>query len=342
MQVGMKRKVYPQLDVVKFCMAFLVVLIHTEPFAIVRGNYFCALYDVVLRLAVPFYFMTSGFLLGNKCLLADEASRNGMMKQAVVRNTRLYLIWSLIYLPAAIEGYIQEGMSFTSGAMRYLASLILVGEHFYSWPLWYLLAMIYGLIGIAVFCRKFGSKGTCLLSLGIFFVAHMIDGIYREKTTATPVSMLVGHMTEPLIVAGPARIMIGFFYMSAGWLLAEKKSIRWPLGVWTVLTIAAALLSAWFRWWPVALVNHLCFFMLVLKLRVSLRENWGKAMRRSSTVIYFTHMLFFFIWYLMNGHQETKGIAGTVWTLGWSAVACAIVLWSDRHERSQLWTKYLF
>lgn len=335
-----QRKQYPQLDLVKLFMAVLVVMIHTEPFTIQRGQFLSELYDDILRLAVPFFFMTSGFLLGKKCAGADKRRVAAVLAASVKRNLRLYLLWSLIYLPAAIVGYAQEGTGLVSGAIHYVVSLVAVGEHFYSWPLWFLLAMIYALLGMLVL-HRLGIRKLCVVSLGIFLVAHMVDGVYRGTPLTDIPGVLLGHFSQPLIIDGPARILVGMFYMAMGWLLAEKE----PTCSWQVLcagTVLTLLLSAWLGWWPVTLVNHILFFMLVLKLNVRLEKRVALAFRRCSTVIYFVHMIFFFIWFVLHGCVETTGIVGFLCTLGWSVGVCIVVLQMDRRAHQHPIIKALF
>lgn len=335
-----QRKQYPQLDLVKLFMAVLVVMIHTEPFAIHRGQFLSELYDDILRLAVPFFFMTSGFLLGKKCAGAEKNRITTVLGTSIRRNLRLYLLWSLIYLPAAIVGYAQEGRSLVSAVIHYVVSLVAVGEHFYSWPLWFLLAMIYALLGMLVL-HRLGIRKICVMSLGIFLVAHMVDGVYRGTPLTDIPGVLLGHFSQPLIIDGPARILVGMFYMAMGWLLAEKE----PACSWQALctgTVLTLLLSAWLGWWPVTLVNHVLFFLLTLKLRCPLDKATAWKLRRCSTVIYFVHMIFFFIWYLLHGCVETTGIVGFHCTLGWSIGACIVVLQMDRRAHQHPIIKALF
>lgn len=336
-----QRKQYPQLDLVKLFMAVLVVMIHTEPFAIHRGQFLSELYDDILRLAVPFFFMTSGFLLGKKCAGADKSRVAAVLTASVKRKLRLYLLWSLVYLPAAIVGYVQDGVGLVSGVVRYVVSLVAVGEHFYSWPLWYLLAMIYGLLGILVLRRFMDTGKVCTISLMIFLAAHIIDGVYRGTPLTDIPAVLLGHFSQPLIIDGPARILVGMFYMAMGWLLAEKEvACSWQaLCAGTLLTL---LLSAWLGWWPVTLVNHVCFFLLTLRLRCPLDKATAWKLRRCSTVIYFVHMIFFFIWFLLHGCVETTGIVGFLCTLGWSVGTCIFVLRMDRRAPQNPVIKALF
>lgn len=48
-------------------MAFCVIAIHTDPLVSCNNTVVLAIYDAVVRMAVPFFFVASGFLLGKKC-----------------------------------------------------------------------------------------------------------------------------------------------------------------------------------------------------------------------------------------------------------------------------------
>lgn len=48
-------------------MAFCVIAIHTQPLVNCNNDSILSIYDSVVRLAVPFFFITSGFLLEKKC-----------------------------------------------------------------------------------------------------------------------------------------------------------------------------------------------------------------------------------------------------------------------------------
>ena len=108
------QKQYSGIDIAKLICAVMVIAIHTQPFSqyvwIDRGA------GVITRLAVPFFFVSTGFFL-------DFSDANKVRKY-IIRLFALYAIWTIIYLP------------FSSLSVR---SLLLTGvvEH-----LWYLPAAI--------------------------------------------------------------------------------------------------------------------------------------------------------------------------------------------------------
>lgn len=56
-------KKYNSLDAGKLFMAVVVAAIHTEPLINCEINYINKIYDALKLVAVPFFFVTAGFLL---------------------------------------------------------------------------------------------------------------------------------------------------------------------------------------------------------------------------------------------------------------------------------------
>lgn len=79
------------LNVGKFVMALLVVAIHTRP-ADSLPPAFGPLFDSVSRFAVPFFFLCTGFLLGQRMEQPAGCARNlDMLKLRIKKLTGLYL-----------------------------------------------------------------------------------------------------------------------------------------------------------------------------------------------------------------------------------------------------------
>jgi surface polysaccharide O-acyltransferase-like enzyme len=91
---------YNSIDLCKFIMAFAVVAIHTLPFADVKNVVFRNIYDTFVGLAVPFFFLASGYLLAVKMdyPYGSEGDLHRIQKQ-LRGMLRLYLTWTVIYAP---------------------------------------------------------------------------------------------------------------------------------------------------------------------------------------------------------------------------------------------------
>lgn len=109
-------------------MAIFVVAIHTNPMTACKNEWILAVYDSLVTLAVPFFFIASGFFLGNKMTgtLGDEDNLK-VIKAYLFRMIKLYLLWTIIYLPLTIYDYVVSGASVLWCAARFIKGVFLIG-----------------------------------------------------------------------------------------------------------------------------------------------------------------------------------------------------------------------
>ncbi len=326
------------LNVGKFVMALLVVAIHTRP-ADSLPPAFGPLFDSVSRFAVPFFFLCTGFLLGQRMEQPAGCARNlDMLKLRIKKLTGLYLFWTVLYLPPAVLHYRDMGLTFRAAAGMYLRWLFLVDEHCNSWMLWYLLSSIYGLCMIFLILKFTGSErlvwacGLVCMALSLWFDA-LIDGGVIPPGIPGQVYRLV----DATILNG--RLLRGFFYLPFGMLLAK----RLPRPAAAAALLAAGLAGAWaLRAVPMA--GGLCFVaadlgLFALTAQLPLRDRpFFRALRTASSVVYFTHMYLWMFWYTVTGRGLTYGMPAFLWTTGLSLLAAALYLalraaWGRRSAR---------
>ena len=157
---------YNSIDLFKFLFAFAVIDIHTKPLVNCSIKWLISLNEVIICMAVPFFFISTGFLFGNRLLFSDdfnqlESSRNlsqnsELLKDYLIRIIKMYLLWMLIYSPLAVAYYINSGYSLFKSAASFLIGLIFVGEQYNSYVLWYLLSTIYA-ISLILFLNSRGG-----------------------------------------------------------------------------------------------------------------------------------------------------------------------------------------
>ena len=149
---------YRFLDVIKYIMALFVVGIHCLQFnvqAVPLWVYF------FLRWAVPIFFITSGYLLERKTQTKSIDKANIIYEQFLRKSVNRYLIWTVIYLPITLFIFWTNDYNWVIDLLFFIRNFIFVGEQPFSWPLWYLLALI-----VAVFIIKyFRTRGVHLKAL---------------------------------------------------------------------------------------------------------------------------------------------------------------------------------
>jgi peptidoglycan/LPS O-acetylase OafA/YrhL len=112
-------------------MAFCVVALHTITLEQSKLIIINELYDSFVNMAVPFFFIASGFLLAKKLQLPLHKEENiDIIKKYLIRIVKLYLIWNIIYLLLAIIGFILEKSTPLMSIYLYLRGLFLVGQQY--------------------------------------------------------------------------------------------------------------------------------------------------------------------------------------------------------------------
>ena len=96
-----KYKNYTGIDFFRLIAAILIITIHTSPLASFSATGDFILTRIVARVAVPFFFMTSGFFL-----ISRYSRDNDKLKKFVNKTACIYGIAILIYIPVNIyNGY---------------------------------------------------------------------------------------------------------------------------------------------------------------------------------------------------------------------------------------------
>lgn len=122
---------YYAIDLAKFVGSILIVMIHIAPFGSTETRNIISylnfgVQQYLARIAVPFFFVTSGFLLYRKTSLSDFNLEPS--KKYVVRIVRLYAIWSLIYFPLVFRGFFKDEKGIVHAILVYARNIIFTGS----------------------------------------------------------------------------------------------------------------------------------------------------------------------------------------------------------------------
>jgi peptidoglycan/LPS O-acetylase OafA/YrhL len=287
------------IDFVKFLMAMAVVAIHTRPFEGVNNAAFRQIWDALVNLAVPYFFIASGFLLYSKVNKAAERdAQRFVIKQYTIRIARLYLYWTALFLPLTLWYNVTNDASALKDLLVFIRGVFLVGDNFYSWPLWYLLSMTYSLILIYWLSHKNKTLSSIvLISAGVFLVSILLNWVMDAESSNVWIQR-IGELVKVTLKGG--RLFSGMLYLMIGALFATRK-VQLQKGMVVLLVLVGAVSQLWklpivSPFLYVLLPSVLFYVSLRLKMNV-LRYNY--FFRKSSTVMYFTHMMVFFLYALI-------------------------------------------
>lgn len=298
----MKGKRTKGIDVMKVLMAFVVVSIHTTSWPLLG----------LKEVAVPFFFIVSGYFLHRK-ITGNRKEDLGAIREWTLKILKLYLVWTAIYLPFTIYGFLQDGLNLKQSLILFGRNLLFVGENFMSWPLWYLLAMIWsGVLAYILRAMKVPVWVMLIIGAGLAAIPHYLGG------NALFCKVFKG--ADNLVFTGP-------FYIALGGLL-QRYHFQLPLWAGILITVAglAGMQFTMFAL-PIAAAG---FFLLARELPMSFLDNdLSKALRDASETIYLVHMIFAGIIILVFDLEKGALLFGLT----------AILSAAAAHIRFQLWGK---
>lgn len=162
-----KNKIYTGIDYFRFVSALLVIAIHTSPLSSFGeiGNFI--LTRVIARVAVPFFFMTSGFFI-----ITRYAYHANKVKIFVKKTLIIYGAAILIYIPINIyNGYFNR-----KNLLQTIIKDVLFDGTLYH--LWYLPASIMGVTIAWYLVKKLDYPKALLITSVLYIIGLFGDSYY--------------------------------------------------------------------------------------------------------------------------------------------------------------------
>ena len=297
-------KKYNSIDLIKLVMAALVVAIHTIPMYNHENFWVARSYRAVVSCAVPFFFMVSGFFLGNKMKYPyHEKTDRGVLTKYLKKMILLYSVWSIMYIPLAVDNYIDAELTLKESVMDYIRGFLFVGEHYNSWMLWYLLSTVYALFFVYILLKK-KVKLQILLLIGfcVTILGYGIDYLYLFSNESTFVINAIIKVIDATILHG--RIFQGFFYIPLGMCFANYKISVSKSWILFIAGFIATMITDDMVYYLFQMICMIGLFSLVIQWELKESKVYWVC-RQLSTIIYFIHMYVWVIFYTVVKGRKT-------------------------------------
>lgn len=312
------RQSYNAIDLAKFLCSILVVMIHIPPFGseddigVVRYlNY--GVCNCLGMIAVPFFFVTSGFLLFRKT--SYENFDIIPIKKYVLRLLKLYIIWSLIYLPIVVE--YSKGYEVTYALLVYIRNFIFVGSY---GQLWYLNATVVAVILISCLLVRKITVRKIMVSAFLFYIIGLLAqswfGIIALMKSGFPNIWMILKLIQKVILTTRNGLFFRFLFVGMGMYYAfskckiakEKALMGFIISI--ILMFLEALILKKINW------VYMCdmylfsipttYFGFGYIKQVELQDNNIYRMLRSlSSLIFYTHLWFkYLVWKFLSLFHE--------------------------------------
>lgn len=296
-------------------MSIFVVIIHTFPWDNFENNIFINALDLLTTIAVPFFFLASGYLLAGKFddFYASERNRE-IVACRIKQFVKMYLIWTAIYFPLAIYSYVINDYSFLYSILVTLRKFVFRGENFNSWMLWYLLSTIYALAFIWITMKfKFKLKQLAVFSCLFFVLIIVINAIAWSEGDLNGILGIAKTVVQYTITDG--RVLSGLVYIPLGiYFFFRQKLIKYA----SYILIPCFALSLFVE---NSLLSSLLNFFLYIGafgsiLKINLKDGKiYRILRTSSTAIYFTHMYIYSAFCFVVYHSINQSMLGFIVSL---------------------------
>lgn len=261
------------LDFIKLIMAFCVILIHIPPVFYNTPAAYGPFVDWLIKLAVPFFFITSGYFLQRKLSTLNSSGQRHYLESRIKKLIKIYACWLLIYFPFSLYNFYKSGLGLGQNIINYFYGILTTGETAFAWPLWYLYSMIIVFTLVLLFRRIKAYKVILILCFAFLSIINWLnepDGIFfyiRLYTDRT--------------LGGGLPIILGMF-------LAQKNILLKPMSIILESGILSVVLYFFkLPYWQY--IGGILLFIFGVSLRIPY-DSLFKFMRRQSMWIYYTHM----------------------------------------------------
>ena len=296
---------YNCIDLVKFLCSFLVIAIHIVPLTSVHWILNFAVVNYVARLAVPFFFTVTGFLVFRKIDIKNIDY--SVIYRHILKLLKLYIIWSLIYFPFALKDSL--GASFSPKDIVYalifwFRNFLFSGSYYH---LWYLNGIIVALSMICIALKLKLKPHTILLTGLILYIIGLLGDSYYGLTKPLLMHPQIGFIFRIYkIIFSTTRngIFDGFVFVSLGMVIAvvprKMSLLKSILGFIISLLFLGVEVLVLFKF-NLMLDSNMyimllpsVYFMLYAVLGINLKNNTVyKELRILSSLIYFIHILIY-------------------------------------------------
>ena len=342
---------WDSIDVLKFVLSILIVVIHVNPFSSIAYD----LVTPVLRTAVPLFFMISSFfffrkLTAEKSVALEErgGALLGRLFSFTKRNMQLYLFWLIVLLVPTliVRGWFDSG--FLLGLFKMIHSFVFSSTFVASW---FIVALVIGVWVVAILSLKLGNRSLLLLSIPIYVVCVLMSNYYYSPFTQSHLDALNYAFYAPYnsfwasflwVVLGK---MVADSQVSLSMVPAKKLAVAFFVGIMLLYTEQFVVIAFGFAGENDAFFSlpFVCLPVFILVLGIRREVKCAGFLRSASTVIYCVHGTargVFAAGFSFHGVEVTNVLLLPV--VMCFSLGCALIIFLASRNRKLKWLRYAY
>lgn len=303
-----KQKEYIAIDIFRFVCALMVISLHIRPFTDFSFELGFWMEEIISRIAVPFFFVTSGFFL------AAKIQDRNRVKCYFMKVLRLYLVYTILYFPQIVYSFRKVGEGPVDFIRTFLHDFLLSGPYTH---LWYFRALLVVVFLIYILKNRTSlSDRKLLLGAFVLYVIGCAGCTYRNFVIQNNILGMIILGYEKIFVTTRNGLFFGFFYSFLGyyaWNFKSKISEKY-FGIFAVFSLILLHAEAYIlrfalhieegfdMLYTLPLVVYF-LFRLLCSIRVSVYyAQIGRYLRKLSTLMFGLHLFvkFYLHWILLH------------------------------------------
>ena len=296
-------KQYKSLDLAKFICAILIIILHTAPFASYSKVLTVGFRNIITIIAVPFFFLTSGFLAFKKIDSLEGEKKKTYVFQYLKRLVVMYLIWTAVYFVFVAIKWNRNGFSMSS-VLEYIKDFFFEGS--YS-TIWFLPALFAATLIVYLLHKKFNYR-TIFIIACVIYLFTLGGSSYYGLVTKVPAIKAVYDLYYSFFDSIKNGVCFGMIFVSMGSMVSEnEEKIKQkmtafraflPVVIFAVLLAIEALIIGFTNWnlrgvdTIIMLLPFTYFFvrfLLVWDIKIS--DRICIAMRKYSILMFLTQRI---------------------------------------------------
>lgn len=234
--VPLTKNTYQSIDLMKYLAALMVIGVHTNVFMPFSTTLNFAFANVLARIAVPFFLITSAYFLKR-----GMSQKKNYLQTYLLALLKGYLLWSLLYLPIGLN-WLADNYNLPP----YLYPVALVVGLFYVgtyYHLWYIPALIIAVLGINWLLKKTNYPFVFSISLLLYGLGSL-ETYYGVVTNPTLLALIKRYMA--VFITTRNGFFYGFIFVALGFFLWDYqdklKQIAYTRGL--VVSIGLIIIEA--------------------------------------------------------------------------------------------------
>ncbi|MEG0314008.1 MAG: acyltransferase [Erysipelotrichaceae bacterium] len=209
----MKNK-YNAIDLTKLIASIFIIVVHTSPMLPYSkpGNFI--LINILGRLATPFFFIATAFFIKKNMIERGDQ----YLKKYIISLVKLYLIWSLIYLPLGIQWIsLNIDIPWFLYPIALIVALFYIGTYFH---LWFIPALIFSLL-VVYYLKKYMSYKVLMIISFSLLCLGALESYYGVINNTLVLNVIDNYMN--IFVTTRNGLFFGMFYVVCGYYIASNK-----------------------------------------------------------------------------------------------------------------------